>query len=82
MATVLEEVAGNLDVSVPEVVKRVHGFANFMKHADRDATAVLDSFSDLDNDPVLFFACQDFGRVTGGMPIEAQVYEAWFLQLP
>jgi hypothetical protein len=22
-------------------------------------------------------ACNDFARVTGGMPIEAQVYEAW-----
>jgi hypothetical protein len=25
----------------------------------------------------LFFACHDFGRVAGGMPIEAQVFEAW-----
>ena len=25
----------------------------------------------------LEFACNDFARVAGGMPIEAQVYEAW-----
>ena len=30
-------------------------------------------------EPVLFVACHDFDRVAKGMPIELQVYEAWWL---
>src|SRR5690242_9958847 len=76
--TVLEEVADGSKVQQKDVLKKASAFVNFMKHADRDPEGVLKNFSDEDNDPVLFFACHDFGRVTGGMPIEAQVYEAWF----
>lgn len=76
--TILEEVADNLLTEKREVLKKATAFVNFMKHADRDPQGVLKNFSDTDNDPILFFACQDFGRVTGGMPIEAQVYEAWY----
>jgi hypothetical protein len=76
--TILEEVAAVKGVKEGDVIKKAHAFVNFMKHANRDAGATLEGFSDLDNDPILWFVCQDFGRVTGGMPIEAQVYEAWF----
>jgi hypothetical protein len=52
---------------------------NFFKHADSDPDAVLEQFSDDSNDAVLFVATHDFGRLTGGMPIEMQVFETWFL---
>jgi hypothetical protein len=76
--TILHEAARLTGTSVRDVKGKAHTFANFMKHADRDPTATLEGFSDADNGPVLFFACHDFGRVTGGMPVEAQVFEAWF----
>ncbi len=76
--TMLQEVARIQDTTIDKVIKKAHGFAGFMKHADRDADAVLEAFSDADNDYVLWFACHDFGRITGGMPIEAQVFEAWW----
>lgn len=76
--TILQEVARNLGATEKEVAQKAHAFVNFMKHADRDPTAALEGFSDLDNESIIFFACQDFGRATGGMPVEAQVYEAWF----
>jgi hypothetical protein len=78
VATILDDVASARGATTGEVEKKAREFVNFMKHADRDPAATLTNFSDRDNDPVLFFACQDFGRVAGGMPIEAQVYEAWF----
>jgi hypothetical protein len=76
--TIVEEVAGHMATTEADVIKKAHKFANFMKHADRDAAEILEGFSDLDNDPVLFFACHDFGRLAHGMPVEAQVFEAWF----
>lgn len=76
--TVLEEVARHLNETEQEVTRKAKAFVNFMKHADRNPAATLRGFSDLDNDSILYFVCQDFGRVAGGMPIEAQVYEAWF----
>jgi hypothetical protein len=39
-------------------------------------TATLD-FDEGDAEIVLQLACHDFGRITGGTPIEAQIYEAW-----
>jgi hypothetical protein len=41
-----------------------------------DADAYLE-FDEDDLEVVLQLACHDFGRVTGGMPIEAQIYEVW-----
>jgi hypothetical protein len=61
-----------------EIVAAAHKFAGFVKHADRDPTAILDKLEDADVDNLLFVACHDFGRVTGGKPIELQVYEAWW----
>jgi hypothetical protein len=48
----------------------------FFKHADSDP-AVSMSFKETEIDMVLMAACHDFGRVAKGMPIEAQVFEAW-----
>jgi hypothetical protein len=63
-------------VDVTEVTSPLRNIANFLKHADRDPTAKIDLEED-HIEIVLFYACHDFGRVAGGMPIEAQVFEAW-----
>ena len=52
---------------------------NFLKHANRDPDAVLETLTDDDVDVLLFAACHDFGRVAKGQPVEAQVFEAWYL---
>ena len=77
--TFLDDVA-RWKVDVHEVRKKAIRFANFMKHADRDATGVLEDFSDLENDGILFCACIDLGRIAKGLPIEGQVSRLGFLQ--
>jgi hypothetical protein len=74
--TVQKEIAADRGKDVKDLVRPLITAANFFKHADRDADAVLD-FDEGDAEVVLQLACHDFGRVTGGMPIEAQIYEAW-----
>jgi hypothetical protein len=32
-----------------------------------------------ENDHILFIAGHDLGRLCGGMPVEAQMFEAWYL---
>lgn len=78
VSTVLHGFADDKGITLKDAIFKAHQYANFMKHADRDATAVLEGFSDNDLLPILFVACNDFGRITGGMPIEAQVYESWY----
>ena len=73
--TVQKEMADFRGVTVGELVQRLKKIANFLKHADSDPTHTID----LEDDAVelaLVYACLDFGRVAG-MPIEAQVFEAW-----
>ena len=76
--TYLDQMARWQETDVATVRKEAVRFCNFMKHADNDPTALLDNFSDLDNEGVLFCACRDLAQVAHGLPIEAQVYEAWF----
>lgn len=45
----------------------------------RSRCVVLEDFSDHENDHILLVAGHDFGRLIGGMPIEAQVFESWYL---
>jgi hypothetical protein len=58
------------------VVKQIRDIANFFKHADRNPRDTIE-LNETKVELVLELACNDFARVTGGMPIEAQVYEAW-----
>jgi hypothetical protein len=74
--TAQEEVAKARGMSVAEMIRPLTKLANFFKHADRDATAKT-VLKENDVEIILFLACHDFGRVAGGMPIEAQVFEAW-----
>jgi hypothetical protein len=75
--TALHEYAAAKAISLKDAIARNSEFANFMKHADRDPMDVLQDFDEDDALKVLFIACNDFGRITGGMPVEAQVYECW-----
>ena len=78
--TVLHAVAKRQGKSLKELATSAHTFAGFFKHADRDPQGVL-QFSETDVDPVLAMAVQDFGRITGGMPVEGQVFELWIYAL-
>jgi hypothetical protein len=75
--TILHELSTSSELSLEIMIKKAHEFANFFKHANRNPTAVLE-FPESQLDVVLFIACHDFGRITGGMPVCAQVYEAFF----
>jgi hypothetical protein len=60
-----------------EAIASAHEYANFMKHAKTDAEKELD-FDQNVVELLLFMVCHDFFRVTDGVPIEAQVFEAWW----
>jgi hypothetical protein len=74
--TAQEEFAKTRGVDVAEMTSPLRNIANFLKHADRDPTNKID-LEENDIEVVLFYACQDLGGVAGGLPIEAQVFEAW-----
>ena len=74
--TVQKEIAKARGMKVEDMIRPLTKTANFFKHANRDPTANINLHDD-DVEVVLFLACHDFGRVAGGMPIEAQVFEAW-----
>jgi hypothetical protein len=76
--TVLASIAEYTGIPLKKLVALTHEFAGFFKHADRNPTAVLETFTETDVDNVLFIACRDFYRVSKGEPIELQVYEAWW----
>jgi hypothetical protein len=76
--TTLHSIAKRKKISVEELIPQAHKYANFFKHAKRDPTAKL-TFAETELDHILFMACHDFGRVTGGMPVEASVFEAWWV---
>lgn len=74
--TVLTELAEEEGIERAELISSIHRFAGFMKHADRKPRSKIDlPYSDIEK--ALHVTCHDFARVTGGMPLEAQVYEAW-----
>ena len=47
----------------------------------KDADDTLDRFTAADADMLLLIACKDFGIIAKGMPIELQVYEAWWFAI-
>jgi len=68
-------------ISAADLYKLASKHAGFFKHADRDPDGVLADYSEQEAEAVVFTAAHDFGRLTGGKPIEAQVFEAWYLAL-
>jgi hypothetical protein len=69
----------NPDLTEAALRRMANRYRGFLKHADRDPDTVLEDFTDYENDHILFIACHDLGRLCGGMPVEAQVFEAWYL---
>ena len=65
--------------------KRLHkliiGHRDFFKHATRDPYSLIHDFSDELNEHILLFALEDCARVTGKMPIEAQVFQMWYFAI-
>jgi hypothetical protein len=78
--TILHALARKRGLPLKNLINAAHSFAGFFKHADRNPTGRL-TFSDSDVDHILMMACHDFGRITKGMPVEAQIYEAWAVAL-
>jgi hypothetical protein len=76
--TVLHGAAQDTGKKLVRLIHSAHSYANFMKHADKDPTAVIEGFEENEADAVLFIACHDFARIAGGQPIEMQVFEAWW----
>jgi len=74
--TTLHDIAEKRKLPLKVLITQVHKFAKFFKHANTDPAATI-AFNEEELDIVLQLACHDFGRVTGGMPIEAQVFEVW-----
>jgi len=68
-------------ISAKELYKMASRHSGFFKHADRDPESVLTNYSEEEAEAVMFTAVHDFGRLSGGMPIEGQVFEAWYLAL-
>jgi hypothetical protein len=77
--TALHVLSEETGYKLSRLKEAAHQFAGFMKHADKDADAALDRFTAADADILLFIACNDFGIIANGKPIELQVYEAWWL---
>ena len=80
ITTLLHALSARDGMTLPELTAGSRKIANFFKHADRDPAARI-NFREDEVDAVLAVACQDFGRIAGGMPIEAQVYEVWVYSL-
>ncbi|HEY5038368.1 MAG TPA: hypothetical protein VIJ93_04770 [bacterium] len=68
--TLLHDMSSWRGEPLKETINKAHGFAKFFKHANSDTTAILE-FPEDEVDGILFIACHDFGRITGGMPVHA-----------
>ena len=64
--------------SPKELRDLINEFKNFFKHADRDPLRLLQEFDDEANDHMLYIAVEDAHRLLGGLPVTAQVFQAWF----
>jgi hypothetical protein len=76
--TAHKEISTKLGKSVPEIIAPISKAAGFLKHADREPTAEIE-LKESEVEIALYLACLDLAVVTGGLPIEGQVYEGWFL---
>lgn len=75
----------NPALSRKELVGMQNVFWNAMKHFNdtkgvpRDDEHLLSTFSDIHNDAHLFHGWFDYSQVVGRLPLEAQVFNMWFL---
>src|SRR5262249_11468236 len=62
--TMLATMAEDMGMPFKKLVELVHEPAGFFKHADRNPSAILETFTEMHVDNVLLIACRDFYRVT------------------
>jgi hypothetical protein len=48
---------------------------------NQDPDGVLDDFDPVEADAVLYMACADFRNVCGGLPVEGDTFDLWFLAI-
>ncbi|PVE25972.1 hypothetical protein DC522_01665 [Microvirga sp. KLBC 81] len=73
----------------PSDLRRIqHEFWNAFKHAlrpdqetERDDSPLLANFSDADNDHRLFVAWYDYANAAQRLPIEASIFQIWYMCL-
>lgn len=64
-----------------QIYKLAATYRNFFKHADRDPDTFLQDFDDDCNDHILIIAVEDLARLTGKLPVEAQVFQLWYFSV-
>lgn len=76
------------EIKVQEIRKLQRQYWNAFKHAihqhsgeERDDDALLERFTDEQNDHVLFIGWYDYWAAVNAMPIEAQVHQSWYLAM-
>ncbi|MPZ39849.1 MAG: hypothetical protein GEU95_17675 [Rhizobiales bacterium] len=76
------------ELDIAEVYRLQRQYWNAFKHAthgrgreERDDDELLARFSDERNDTAFFIGWHDYAEVTGGMPLEAQVHQSWYIAL-
>jgi hypothetical protein len=74
------------DMNIKELREVQRRYSNAFKHAtdrkgqDRDDERILASFDGSVNDATLFIGWYDYGMSGLPRPVEAQVFEAWYLE--
>ena len=72
------------EMNVNELVKLRNKYWNAMKHAlahngkIRSDDELLAAFDDVQNDHILFIGWYDYANAVGRLPIEAQMFQAWY----
>src|SRR5262245_9471682 len=75
------------DLNIKDIRKIQRQYWNAFKHAtthggeEREDDDLLSKFTDEQNDPALFIGWFDYAQATKTMPIEAQIYQIWWMAL-
>lgn len=78
--------AANTHLSRKQLRDTQRQFANALKHAsidqkrrvERDDEDLLNEFTDRENDAALFIGWGDYAMAVGSLPVEAQIFHAWY----
>jgi hypothetical protein len=74
-------------MTVGSFIELRNKFWNAFKHSskkngvERDDSELLSTFSDIENVVRLFIGWTDYATAVGNLPIEAQIFQVWFLAL-
>jgi hypothetical protein len=71
-------IADHNSITRRDVFALANKHRNFFKHADRDPDVLIQDFSDLDNDAIIYTAVHDLKLLTTQIPVECQLFEPWF----